>query len=131
MFCYSAFFKTIAWVGAIVRRIFLFLCQGIFIYCPWLWVDGMALFPFVLTRHRHNAPWFVQHERIHLWQQLETGIVPFYIFYLLQYAVLRLVRQMPHHMAYTRLSAEREAYAQQHTAGYLGEERRFYGWLLL
>ena len=48
---------------------------------------AMAIFPFILV-HRSSIPVgekLLNHERIHLQQQLELLIIPFYIWYGLEY----------------------------------------------
>ena len=66
------------------------------------------------------------HERIHLQQQLEMGIVPFYIWYIVEYAFRRA--QRTHHHAYMVLAHEQEAYENDYNPRYL-TERRSYSWL--
>ncbi len=92
----------------------------ILIYVPFLWVHGMALFPFVLIKHKHYVlnERLINHERIHLRQQLELLIIPFYIWYLAEYLWLRL-RGMKHKQAYYAISFEREAYAREYDLDYL------------
>ncbi|MBP6387075.1 MAG: hypothetical protein KA327_10700, partial [Pseudarcicella sp.] len=57
---------------------------------PKLWVEGMAIFPFVLVKNKNPDKRLLNHEKIHLRQQLEMLIVPFYIFYLGEYLYRRL-----------------------------------------
>jgi len=40
------------------------------IYCPFLNVDGMAIFPFVLVKSKNPPEVLLNHERIHLAQQI-------------------------------------------------------------
>jgi hypothetical protein len=80
--------------------------------------DGMALFPFILVRHRRPGPILLNHERIHLRQQAELGIVLFYVWYLLEYLVRRL-QYRQHYRAYRNISFEREAFANEHNLAYL------------
>ncbi|RYC71606.1 MULTISPECIES: hypothetical protein [Spirosoma] len=85
---------------------------------PALGPDGMALFPFILVRHRNPGPTLINHERIHLRQQLELGIVPFYFWYLIEY-VIRRFQYRDHYTAYRNISFEREAFANDQNLGYL------------
>ncbi len=73
-----------------------------------------------------RRPSFIRHEKIHLQQQLELGILPFYILYGLFYALNRL-RGMGHNIAYRQIIFEIEAYACDATPGYL-EKRKPYAW---
>jgi hypothetical protein len=88
-------------------------------------VGGMALFPFILLKdaaYKHDAV-FINHERIHLRQQLEMLILPFYILYLLNY-LTNLLRYKNHNKAYLNIVFEREAYHNEHNLNYL-KTRKF------
>ena len=89
------------------------------LYVPSLGPDGIALFPFILVRHPNPHPSLVNHERIHLRQQLELGILPFYIWYGLEY-LLRRLQYRDHYTAYRNISFEREAFANDTNLSYLG-----------
>ncbi|WP_291285363.1 hypothetical protein [Flavobacterium sp.] len=90
---------------------------------------GMAVFPFVILKYdtdKENAV-FVHHEKIHLRQQLELLVIPFYVFYVLEYAI-RLIQYKNKELAYRNISFEREAYANETHLNYL-KNRRFFGFL--
>ncbi|HEX8531826.1 MAG TPA: hypothetical protein VF646_17455 [Cytophagales bacterium] len=94
------------------------------LHVPFIPARGMALFPFILlkdARDRQDAC-LIRHERIHLRQQLELLIVPFYLWYLLEYGWHRF-RGMGHHGAYLRISFEREAYQHDRDPGYLARRK--------
>jgi hypothetical protein len=100
---------------------------------PWLvrtitgnFARAITLYPFVLLRYPndHNDPVLLNHERIHLRQQLELLVVPFYVWYLAEYAWHRF-RGLDHLAAYLRISFEREAYANEQRLDYLGTRRPF------
>lgn len=95
---------------------------------PRLHVNGMALFPFVLVRDRSllESGDFVRHERIHLRQQLECGILPFYILYLGMYLINRL-KGMSHYRAYRLILFEKEAFEHQSDRNYL-RTRKWWAW---
>ena len=99
------------------------------VVCPWLKVSGMALFPFILLKHQNNNynSSLVFHERIHLRQQLELLIVPFYLLYLINY-LFNFLYYKNHHQAYMNIVFEREAYANDQHRNYL-KERRFWAFL--
>lgn len=82
---------------------------------------GLAVFPFVFVKYHEDKEnkIFVNHERIHLRQQLELLILPFFIWYLLEYCV-RLVQYKNANLAYRNISFEREAYANESNLEYLG-----------
>lgn len=103
------------------------LTCGIPIHLPGLHVNGMALWPFILHKEASPPESLWRHERIHLRQQVEMGVVPFYLWYLAEYELYRL-KGLPHDAAYRALLHEREAYAHDAEEGYL-ERRRPYAWL--
>jgi hypothetical protein len=92
-------------------------------------VSALALFPFVLLKNkkfRYDTV-LINHERIHLRQQLELLVLPFYIWYLLEY-LFRLIQFRRHHLAYLNISFEREAYQNEEDLYYL-KQRSFSAWL--
>lgn len=95
---------------------------------------GLAAFPFVLLKYRADLanPVFMNHERIHIRQQLELLIVPFYIWYIFEY-LLRLVQYKKRDLAYKNISFEREAYANESNLNYLKKRPffRFLNYLIL
>ncbi|MCK8491194.1 hypothetical protein M0L20_04975 [Spirosoma sp. RP8] len=80
--------------------------------------DGMALFPFILVRKPNPGAVLLNHERIHLRQQAELGILLFYIWYGVEYFVRRL-HYREHYEAYRNISFEREAFANEANLTYL------------
>ena len=91
--------------------------------------NGMAIWPFVILRHSHLARdlTFLNHERIHLRQQVELVVVFFYLWYTFEF-LIRWIRLREFHLAYQNISFEREAYAHEADWEYL-ERRRFWGFL--
>lgn len=89
----------------------------------------MALFPFILLKDKHQKTdrVLVNHERIHLRQQMELLVLPFYLLYLLNY-LINLLRYKNHYLAYFNIVFEKEAYACDRKPGYLNN-RPFYAWL--
>lgn len=69
------------------------------------------------------TPVMINHERIHTAQMLEMGILPFYIWYLVEW----LIKVPTPGRAYMRISFEREAYRHEHDLEYLSH-RRLYAW---
>lgn len=81
---------------------------------------GLTVFPFVFAKQeadKENAV-FLNHEKIHLRQQLELLVIPFFILYLLEYC-LRLLYYRNSNLAYRNISFEREAYANESDFNYL------------
>lgn len=91
-------------------------------------VSGMALFPFILVqseRLKHDKV-VIDHESIHIRQQAELLVLPFYLLYLLNYLV-NLVVYRHHNKAYMNIVFEREAYANEADPAYL-KQRKWYNW---
>ncbi|MGB5943714.1 MAG: hypothetical protein WBG71_12600 [Leeuwenhoekiella sp.] len=81
---------------------------------------GVSIWPFIFVKHDKltQQKRFINHERIHLRQQLELGILPFYLWYLLEYAI-RLIQYQNFHLAYRNICFEREAYKNDRHLEYL------------
>ena len=95
---------------------------------PFLPAAGMALFPFILvkTQALKSNPQIINHEKIHLRQQLELLLLPFYTLYLLNY-LINLLYYMEHDKAYQNIVFEREAYINDRNLNYL-KARKFWAW---
>ncbi|MGA9639278.1 hypothetical protein [Flavobacterium sp.] len=81
---------------------------------------GLTLYPFVFVKFLSDLdnPDFVNHEKIHLRQQIELFILPFYIWYVVEY-LFRLVQYRNGYQAYRNISFEREAYRNETNLDYL------------
>lgn len=88
----------------------------------------MTLFPFILIANKKlkEDKVFVNHERIHLRQQIEMLVIPFYVVYMIHYLVNR-VKLKDHNKAYRNIVFEREAYSNEKNMQYLAE-RRIWAW---
>lgn len=88
--------------------------------------SGITLFPFVFMRDKTLAanPVFINHERIHLRQQAELLVLPFYLWYITEYFIRRLTYSMQKE-AYRNISFEREAYANETNMEYLKSRKLF------
>jgi len=64
----------------------------------------------------------INHEKIHLKQQLELLILPFYLFYITEW-LIRAIIYLDSYKAYQNISFEREAYHNEKNMNYL-EERK-------
>ncbi|MFV5691391.1 hypothetical protein ACM55K_05130 [Flavobacterium sp. LT1R49] len=90
---------------------------------------GLTAFPFVFVKHhidKENKV-FVNHEKIHLRQQLELLVIPFFIWYFIEY-LFRLIQYKKTDLAYRNISFEREAYANESNFEYL-KNRPFFKFL--
>jgi hypothetical protein len=98
------------------------------IVAPFLKVDGMALFPFILVKKQsmtHDSE-LIRHETIHLRQAAELLVIPFYVLYLVNYLINRF-KYADHHQAYMHIVFEKEAYQQERNSAYL-QTRKLYAW---
>ncbi|TDU43932.1 hypothetical protein BXY82_1354 [Gelidibacter sediminis] len=90
---------------------------------------GMTLFPFVFVKYAQLKldSVFVNHERIHLRQQVELLIIPFFIWYGLEFLV-RYAHYRNWYLAYRNISFEREAYQNEAHLHFL-KKRPFWNFL--
>lgn len=81
---------------------------------------GLTIYPFVLVKYREdlNDSIFINHEKIHIRQQVELLIIPFFIWYLSEYFV-RFLQYRNANLAYRNISFEREAYSEESNLLYL------------
>ena len=94
-----------------------------------LWgnIAGITLFPFIFVIDKYASKKLINHEKIHLRQQVEMLIIPFYVVYLLEY-IIRLFKHASHRKAYRNISFEREAYDNERNKKYLAN-RKFWSWI--
>ncbi|MFV8368202.1 hypothetical protein [Flavobacterium sp. LB2R40] len=90
---------------------------------------GLAVFPFILLKFKEDKvnTILINHEKIHLRQQLEFLIIPFFVWYLTEY-LIRVMQYKNTDLAYRNISFEREAYANESDLNYL-KRRPFFGFL--
>ncbi|QDW28306.1 hypothetical protein FFJ24_021195 [Pedobacter sp. KBS0701] len=89
----------------------------------------MAIFPFILLKSAKlkNDAEMINHEKIHLRQQLELLILPFYLLYLFNY-LINLFKYQNHDQAYRNIVFEKEAYNHDTDLNYL-KNGNWYGWI--
>lgn len=90
---------------------------------------AITLYPFIFIRYpqdKHNRR-LINHENIHIRQQIELLVLPFYVLYLVEYSISRL-KGLNHYQAYLNISFEREAFTHEHDPHYLRQRRRFAFW---
>lgn len=87
---------------------------------------GLSLWPFIILKESElkEDTILINHERIHLKQQQELLIFPFYLLYLLEWS-LRFLFYMDSYKAYRNISFEREAYANESNLNYLSDRKPF------
>ncbi|MBT8254554.1 MAG: hypothetical protein HKN00_04810 [Flavobacteriaceae bacterium] len=81
---------------------------------------GLTIYPFILLKNKRlkQDKFLINHERIHLRQQLELLIIPFFLIYLIEFTV-RFIQYRNWHLAYKNISFEREAYMHEANLDYL------------
>lgn len=84
--------------------------------------SGLTLFPFIILTHESDKanPILINHETIHIRQQLQLLIVPFFVWYGLEF-LIRFIQFRNWKQAYQNISFEREAYSNESNLNYLGE----------
>lgn len=87
---------------------------------------GMAIFPFIFLKDKSLAlnKVIINHERIHLRQQLEMVWIFFFIWYGIEF-LIRWIQYKNLNQAYFQISFEREAYANENNLVYLKNRKIF------
>ncbi|MCK0161658.1 hypothetical protein [Allomuricauda sp. F6463D] len=87
---------------------------------------GLSLWPFIILKEDSlkTDEVLINHERIHLKQQQELLILPFYILYFLEWLV-RTILYLNSYRAYQNISFEREAYDNEKDMDYPSKRRTF------
>ena len=94
-------------------------------------IAAITLWPLILFIDQKHTPdqRIINHERIHLRQQIELLVLPFYLIYLLEYLFL-LAYYQNHQKAYTNISFEKEAYCHDSNFDYLNTRSFWAMWRL-
>ena len=87
---------------------------------------GMAIYPFIFLKEEGLKidEKLINHERIHLKQQLELLWILFFIWYFFEY-LFRLYQFKNHYKAYKNISFEKEAYKNENNLTYLRNRKLF------
>jgi len=90
-------------------------------------IGGITLWPFVILREKYKgrAKRIINHESIHIKQQEELLVIPFYILYVTEWFIKLFFHGKD---AYYNISFEREAYSNEYDFQYLKSRKR-YSWL--
>ena len=89
---------------------------------PFRKIQGITLFPFIIVRPKKPNKILLNHERIHIRQQLELLVIPFYIWYLSEW-LYHYIKCGHGWQAYRRISFEQEAYDNEHDFDYLKKRK--------
>lgn len=92
-------------------------------------IRGLTLFPFVFVANNSDLEdeILMNHEKIHIQQQKEMLVLPFYIFYLIDFGI-KFLRFKDKNKAYRNICFEKEAYANEKNLNYL-MKRKFWNFL--
>ncbi|SNR16742.1 conserved protein of unknown function [Tenacibaculum jejuense] len=90
---------------------------------------GITLYPFIFLKNSSikNDNITINHEKIHLRQQIEMLVIPFYIFYVIEW-FFKFLKYKNSYLAYRNLSFEREAYTFETDINYL-KNRKFWAFI--
>lgn len=123
--------KLDIFLGNIFSYIFVvdhFLCCMILVFKHFFYKNyvGLSLWPFIFLKSKSfkQDDVLINHEKIHLRQQQELFILPFYVWYLSEW-LLRSIWHMDTYRAYQGISFEREAYKNEHNLDYLDQRKPF------
>lgn len=87
---------------------------------------AIAIFPFIFLKDKNlrQNKRLINHEKIHLRQQIELLVIPFYLWYLIEFLV-RLIQYKNAKEAYFNISFEREAYENDENLDFLKNRKVF------
>ena len=88
--------------------------------------SGLTIFPFIFLRNKKNINdvFLLNHEKIHLKQQIELLWIFFFVWYFIEY-IIRFYQYKNHEFAYKNISFEKEAYKNEHNLNYLKSRKLF------
>ena len=87
---------------------------------------GLSLWPFIIVKNTDlkRDLVLINHEKIHLKQQLELLILPFYLLYFVEWIIKSLI-YFDFYKGYQNISFEREAYGHEKDMNYPSERPAF------
>jgi len=91
--------------------------------------NAITIWPFILLKDKllKNDKVLMHHEKIHYKQQIEMLVIPFFIWYFIEFSI-RLLIYRNWMKAYFNISFEREAYQNEKNLTYL-RDRKFWFFL--
>ena len=92
-------------------------------------INGITFFPFIFLKKQEdrNNTILINHEKIHIRQQIELLVVFFYIWYVIEYYYW-FFKLKDSFMAYRYISFEREAYSKEEDLNYLKNRKIWSFW---
>ena len=90
---------------------------------------GITLFPFIMVSEMNlkQNEIMICHEKVHIRQQIELLVLPFFIWYGIEFLIRYLICK-DKNKAYRNISFEREAYENEKDLNYL-KQRSFWSFL--
>lgn len=90
---------------------------------------GISLWPFIILKNESykKDTFLLNHEKIHLKQQVELFIIFFYLWYGVEY-LARIFQYKNRFLAYRNISFEREAYQNETNLEYI-KSRKFWDFI--
>lgn len=85
------------------------------------------LFGILFTKSDYLSPTTINHERIHTKQMLELLIVGYYLWYIIEYIIVRFYHRKQN-AAYHDISFEEEAHNNDDNLHYLDDRKHFAWW---
>lgn len=93
-----------------------------------LFVGGITIYPFILIKSSdYDNLVLINHEKIHIRQQLELLVFPFYLIYFSHY-LYNLGKFKNHKLAYRNIIFEKEAFKHDTDLKYL-DKRKLFGFV--
>lgn len=87
---------------------------------------GLTIYPFIFLKNSalKNDSTLINHEKIHLKQQLELLWIFFFTWYFIEF-IVKFIQYKNWNLAYRNISFEREAYQNECNLEYLKNRKRF------
>jgi hypothetical protein len=87
---------------------------------------AVTVFPFIFVRSKNElSSWLINHERIHIRQQMELLVVGAAVLYIIEFLYALIILRLPWYKAYLWTSAEQESYRKQNNSEYLNQRKIF------
>lgn len=90
---------------------------------------GLTVYPFIIVRSKYylENTITINHEKIHIRQQIELLVLPFYFLYFIN-LFINIIRYRNFQKAYRNIVFEREAYTNEKNLDYL-KSRSLWGFM--
>lgn len=87
---------------------------------------AITLYPFIFLKNQNDRDnkTLINHERIHLQQQIELLIIPFYLWYIIHF-LINYFKYKNWEKAYRNIIFEKEAYNNENDLNYLKKRKRY------